>query len=53
MYLTTATNFGGSMSDISWHTKSGEEVLSELDTPLGGLTSEKPKIDLRNMARIN
>ena len=27
------------MSDISWHTKTGEEVLSELDTPLGGLTS--------------
>ena len=29
------------MSDVSWHTKSGEEVLSELDTPLGGLTSQE------------
>ena len=29
------------MSDVSWHTKTGEEVLSELDTPLGGLTSQE------------
>ena len=27
------------MSDSLWHTKSGEEVLSEFDTPLSGLSS--------------
>ena len=37
---------GDSMSDIMWHTKSGEEVLSEFDTPLGGLTSNEADIRL-------
>ena len=41
------------MSDISWHTKTGEEVLSELDTPLGGLTSVEAENDLLGMERIN
>ena len=31
------------MSDVSWHTKSGEEVLSELDTPLVDLLQESRK----------
>ena len=29
------------MSDSLWHTKTGDEVLSEFDTPLGGLTSSE------------
>ncbi|MAH90184.1 MAG: hypothetical protein CMA11_00275 [Euryarchaeota archaeon] len=29
------------MSDILWHTKSSEDVLLDLDTPLGGLTSSE------------
>ena len=28
------------MSELMWHTKSGEETLLEMDTPLGGLSSE-------------
>ena len=34
------------MSDLLWHTKTGEEVLSELDTPLGGLSSEEAEMRL-------
>ena len=30
---------GGLMSDSLWHTRSGEEVLSEFNTPLGGLST--------------
>ena len=29
------------MSENLWHTKSGEDALLELDTPLGGLTSDE------------
>ena len=29
------------MSELMWHTKSGEEALLEMDTPLGGLSSEE------------
>ena len=28
------------MAETLWHTKSGEETLSDFGTPLGGLTSE-------------
>ena len=31
------------MSEHMWHTKSGEDVLLEMDTPLGGLSSEEAK----------
>ena len=29
------------MSDTLWHTKSGDEVITEFDTPLGGLSSKE------------
>ena len=29
------------MSDSLWHTKSGDEVITEFDTPLGGLSSKE------------
>ena len=34
------------MSEILWHTKSGDEVITEFDTPLGGLSSNEAQIRL-------
>ena len=34
------------MSEPLWHTKSGDEVLSEFDTPLGGLSNSEAAIRL-------
>ena len=34
------------MSETLWHTKSGDEVISEFDTPLGGLSSAEAEIRL-------
>ena len=37
---------GGIMSDTLWHTKSGDEVISEFGTPLGGLSAKEAEIRL-------
>ena len=34
------------MSETLWHTKSGDEVITEFDTPLGGLSSNEAEIRL-------
>lgn len=34
------------MSETLWHTKSGDEVITEFDTPLGGLSSKEAEIRL-------
>ena len=39
------------MSEQLWHTKSGEEVLSEFDTPLGGLSNSEAAIRLERYGK--
>ena len=39
------------MSEPLWHTKSGEEVLSEFDTPLGGLSNSEAAIRLEKYGK--
>ena len=40
------------MSETLWHTKSGDEVITEFDTPLGVFIQEA-EIRLENMVKIN